>query len=88
MPRAREMFVVDAFSDRPFCGNPAVIVPDAEGLSEREFTSRYRGERAGAYDALVEEIDRRIETVWRGSGLFSTDSAFAVPGLRPQAWHR
>ena len=35
MTRARELFVVDAFSDRPFCGNPAVIVPDAEGLSDR-----------------------------------------------------
>lgn len=32
---ARELFVVDAFSDRPFGGNPAVIVPEAEGLSER-----------------------------------------------------
>jgi PhzF family phenazine biosynthesis protein len=29
------MFVVDAFSDRPFCGNPAVIVPEADGLSDR-----------------------------------------------------
>ncbi len=34
MTRARELFVVDAFSDRPFCGNPAVIVPDAQGLSD------------------------------------------------------
>jgi trans-2,3-dihydro-3-hydroxyanthranilate isomerase len=35
MTRARQLFVVDAFSDRPFCGNPAVIVPDAEGMSDR-----------------------------------------------------
>ena len=35
MPQARRFFVVDAFSDRPFHGNPAVIVPDAEGLSDR-----------------------------------------------------
>jgi trans-2,3-dihydro-3-hydroxyanthranilate isomerase len=31
----RACFIVDAFSDRPFGGNPAVIVPDADGLSER-----------------------------------------------------
>jgi PhzF family phenazine biosynthesis protein len=33
--RARSFYVVDAFSDRPFRGNPAVIVPDAEDLSDR-----------------------------------------------------
>jgi PhzF family phenazine biosynthesis protein len=33
---ARRFFIVDAFSDRPFCGNPAVIVPDATGLSDRD----------------------------------------------------
>lgn len=27
-------YVVDAFSDRPYCGNPAVIVPDADALSD------------------------------------------------------
>jgi len=32
MPR---FFIVDAFAERPFGGNPAVIVPDAEGLSDR-----------------------------------------------------
>lgn len=35
MPPARRFFIVDAFTDRPFHGNPAVIVPDAEGLSDR-----------------------------------------------------
>jgi trans-2,3-dihydro-3-hydroxyanthranilate isomerase len=32
---ARAFYIVDAFSDRPFGGNPAVVVPDAEGLSDR-----------------------------------------------------
>jgi PhzF family phenazine biosynthesis protein len=36
MGTARRFFIVDAFSDRPFCGNPAVIVPDADGLSDRD----------------------------------------------------
>ncbi len=31
--------LVDAFSDRPFGGNPAVIVPDARGLSDRAMQS-------------------------------------------------
>jgi len=31
-----------------------------EGLSNAEFTRRFRGERSGEYDDLVEEIDRRI----------------------------
>jgi PhzF family phenazine biosynthesis protein len=35
MQRARAFYVVDAFSDRPFRGNPAVIVPEADGLSDR-----------------------------------------------------
>jgi PhzF family phenazine biosynthesis protein len=35
MGRARDLFVVDAFSDRAFHGNPAVVVPEAEGLSDR-----------------------------------------------------
>jgi PhzF family phenazine biosynthesis protein len=33
--RSHRFYVVDAFSDRPFRGNPAVIVPDASGLGER-----------------------------------------------------
>jgi PhzF family phenazine biosynthesis protein len=36
MASPRRFFIVDAFSDRPFSGNPAVIVPDAEGLSDRD----------------------------------------------------
>lgn len=28
-------FVVDAFSERPFGGNPAVIVPEADGMSDK-----------------------------------------------------
>jgi trans-2,3-dihydro-3-hydroxyanthranilate isomerase len=35
MTQGRRFYVVDAFSDRPFCGNPAIIVPDAAGLSDR-----------------------------------------------------
>jgi PhzF family phenazine biosynthesis protein len=31
----RRFYIVDAFSDRPFRGNPAVVVPEAEGLSDR-----------------------------------------------------
>jgi trans-2,3-dihydro-3-hydroxyanthranilate isomerase len=31
---ARSFYIVDAFSDRPFGGNPAVVVPDAAGLSD------------------------------------------------------
>jgi PhzF family phenazine biosynthesis protein len=30
--RAVEVFLVDAFTDRPFAGNPAGVVPDARGL--------------------------------------------------------
>jgi trans-2,3-dihydro-3-hydroxyanthranilate isomerase len=36
MGTARRFFIVDAFSDRPFCGNPAVIVPNAEGLADHQ----------------------------------------------------
>lgn len=32
---AHRFYIVDAFSDRPFRGNPAVVVPDAVGLSDR-----------------------------------------------------
>jgi PhzF family phenazine biosynthesis protein len=32
---SRSFYVVDAFSDKPFRGNPAVVVPDAEGLTDR-----------------------------------------------------
>ncbi len=31
-----------------------------EGLSQQQFTQRYRGTSAPAYDLLIEEIDRRI----------------------------
>lgn len=30
------IYQVDAFTDKPFCGNPAGVVPDAEGLSEKD----------------------------------------------------
>ncbi|MBI4719604.1 MAG: PhzF family phenazine biosynthesis isomerase [Planctomycetes bacterium] len=32
---SRSYFVVDAFTAEPFAGNPAAVVPDAEGLDER-----------------------------------------------------
>jgi PhzF family phenazine biosynthesis protein len=63
MTRAREMFVVDAFSDRPFCGNPAVIVPDADGLSDRAMqalAAELRMEAGFVLPATAEGADLRL----------------------------
>ncbi len=46
-----------------------------ENLSEREFTSRYRGEGELAYRALVEEIERRIDAL----ALLRRSGADSVP---------
>jgi len=55
--------VVDAFSDRPFCGNPAVIVPDADGLSDRAMqalAAELRMEAGFVLPATAEGADLRL----------------------------
>jgi trans-2,3-dihydro-3-hydroxyanthranilate isomerase len=57
------MFVVDAFSDRPFCGNPAVIVPDADGMSDRAMqalAAELRMEAGFVLPATAEGADLRL----------------------------
>ncbi len=55
--------IVDAFADRPFSGNPAAIVPDASGLSDRvmlAITGELRMEAGFVLPAPPETADLRL----------------------------
>jgi trans-2,3-dihydro-3-hydroxyanthranilate isomerase len=58
----RRVAIVDAFAEEPIAGNAAGVVPDAEGLSDRQM-QRIAGELAQSETAFVlpsEECDRRV----------------------------
>jgi hypothetical protein len=39
LTEGREIWRVNSFSERPFAGNPAGVVPDADGLSDAQMQS-------------------------------------------------
>lgn len=59
----RRFYIVDAFSDKPFRGNPAVVVPDAEGLSDRAMqalAAELRMEAGFVLEATTADADLRM----------------------------
>ncbi|WP_404787401.1 PhzF family phenazine biosynthesis protein [Altericista sp. CCNU0014] len=58
------VYWVDAFCDRPFCGNPAVVVPQADGLSEAQMQQIARevncSETAFVLQPTLPEADFRL----------------------------
>jgi trans-2,3-dihydro-3-hydroxyanthranilate isomerase len=58
------VYWVDAFCDRPFCGNPAVVVPQADGLSDTQMQQIARevncSETAFVLQPTVPEADFRL----------------------------
>jgi trans-2,3-dihydro-3-hydroxyanthranilate isomerase len=58
------VYWVDAFCDRPFCGNPAVVVPQADGLSDTQMQHIARevncSETAFVLQPTVPEADFRL----------------------------
>jgi trans-2,3-dihydro-3-hydroxyanthranilate isomerase len=58
------VYWVDAFCDRPFCGNPAVVVPQADGLSDAQMQHIARevncSETAFVLQPTLPEADFRL----------------------------
>jgi trans-2,3-dihydro-3-hydroxyanthranilate isomerase len=58
------VYWVDAFCDRPFCGNPAVVVPQADGLSDTQMQHIARevncSETAFVLQPTLPEADFRL----------------------------
>ncbi len=58
------VYWVDAFCDRPFCGNPAVVVPQADGLSDAQMQHIARevncSETAFVLQPTLAEADFRL----------------------------
>jgi trans-2,3-dihydro-3-hydroxyanthranilate isomerase len=58
------VYWVDAFCDRPFCGNPAVVVPQADGLSDAQMQQIARevncSETAFVLQPTLPEADFRL----------------------------
>jgi trans-2,3-dihydro-3-hydroxyanthranilate isomerase len=58
------VYWVDAFCDRPFCGNPAVVVPQADGLSDLQMQQIARevncSETAFVLQPTLPEADFRL----------------------------
>jgi trans-2,3-dihydro-3-hydroxyanthranilate isomerase len=58
------VYWIDAFCDRPFCGNPAVVVPQADGLSDAQMQKIARevncSETAFVLQPTVPEADLRL----------------------------
>jgi trans-2,3-dihydro-3-hydroxyanthranilate isomerase len=58
------VYWVDAFCDRPFCGNPAVVVPQADGLSDTQMQQIARevncSETAFVLQPTLPEADFRL----------------------------
>ncbi len=61
---SRLAYWVDAFTDIPFGGNPAVVIPQAEGLSDRQMQQIARevncSETAFVLPATIPEADLRL----------------------------
>ena len=61
---SRLAYWVDAFTDIPFGGNPAVVIPQAEGLSDRQMQQIARevncSETAFVLPATIQEADLRL----------------------------
>lgn len=58
----RQALLVDAFTDEPMAGNPAGVVPEAEGLDDEQF-GKIAGELGASETAFVlpaEDADRRL----------------------------
>jgi len=59
-----DIFQVDAFTDKPFCGNPAGVVPDANSLTEHEMQLIARemnlSETAFVLEPTAPEADFRV----------------------------
>ncbi len=85
--------IVDAFADRPFGGNPAVIVPDAQGLSDRAMQSlaaELRMEAGFVLPATLPGADLRMrfftpgrEVEVSGHVTVAAYAALAADGKRP-----
>jgi PhzF family phenazine biosynthesis protein len=61
---ALTVYWIDAFCDRPFCGNPAVVVPQADGLSDSQMQQIARevncSETAFVLQPAAPEADFRL----------------------------
>lgn len=61
---ALTVYWIDAFCDRPFCGNPAVVVPQADGLSDSQMQQIARevncSETAFVLQPTMPEADFRL----------------------------
>jgi trans-2,3-dihydro-3-hydroxyanthranilate isomerase len=61
---ALTVYWIDAFCDRPFCGNPAVVVPQADGLSDFQMQQIARevncSETAFVLQPTLPEADFRL----------------------------
>jgi trans-2,3-dihydro-3-hydroxyanthranilate isomerase len=61
---ALTVYWIDAFCDRPFCGNPAVVVPQADGLSDAQMQQIARevncSETAFVLQPTAPEADFRL----------------------------
>lgn len=59
-----DIYQVDAFTDKPFCGNPAGVVPNAEGLTETEMQNIARemalSETAFVFEGIEGEYDFEV----------------------------
>lgn len=95
MGLARRFYIVDAFSDRPFAGNPAVIVPDAAGLSDRAMqalASELRMEAGFVFPPNGDDADLRLrffsphaEVAVSGHVTVATYAALHAAGTLPRA---
>lgn len=95
MATARRFYIVDAFSDRPFYGNPAVVVPDASGMSDRAMqalASELRMEAGFVFPPTDGDADLRLrffsphaEVDVSGHVTVATYAALHAAGALPSA---
>jgi PhzF family phenazine biosynthesis protein len=96
MPRTYELYLVDAFTRNPFTGNPAGVVPDAEGLtpSEMQAIAREVGASETAFVFPADGTDHhlrvrfftpKLEVPICGHATIATHHVFAETRRKPTA---
>lgn len=91
----RNFIQLDVFTDRPFCGNPLAVFPDAEGLSDEQMQQIARemnlSETVFVFPSEKEEVLRRLriftpstELPFAGHPVVGTWNCLAFGGVVPE----
>jgi PhzF family phenazine biosynthesis protein len=101
MPRTVRIFQVDAFTDQPFCGNPAGVVLDADALSSAQMQAIARELNNGDtifllapdgadHDLRVRFFTPRLEAAFVGHATLAAHAVLAATGApeRPRQKQR